>query len=282
MNPVSIRPQEAFLPLQVAGTIRQTSVAAVEPTPNVASSIIASGSPKPHATVSNAMVAMVDSYTPRPGRNLAHYLAIDVDKAGNDHTSVADALQRYLNVRPTRKPSGDPKDIASNDSYPTLIIDEAQEWTDPMPYKFSVNGVIQNQNQPTFFTLGGSIRIRVTSPGVTTITTPATQGGTVLQAGPIPPGAYYPPEVAAQLSMRRLTDMFDASNDYQPLPIGGQDSDADLNETLGAVATTLAAMKYDVGPAISQNVRSGLNQFSNAGIYRDAPQLYLTAIASKT
>jgi hypothetical protein len=281
MNPVSNRPQEAFLPLQVAGTIRQTSVAVIEPTPNIAASIISSGSPKPHATVSNQMVARVDSYTPRPGRNLAHYLAIDVEKAGNDSTSVADALQRYLNVRPTRKPSGDIRDVASNDSYPTLIIDEAQAWKDPLPYKFSVNGVVQRQSQPSFFGLGGSIRVRISGSGVSTVSTPATQGATVFQAGPIPPGAYYPPEVASQLAMRRMTDMFDGSDDYKPLPTGPELNPGPA-EALGAAASSMISMKFDSGPEISSNVKTGLNNFANLGIYNQSPQLYLTALASLT
>jgi hypothetical protein len=226
------------------------------------------------------MVAMVDSYSPRPGRNLGHYLAIDVEKAGNDSTSIADALQRYLNVRPNRKPGGDPKDVASNDSFPTLTLDEALAWNDPLPYKFSVNGIVQRQAQSSFYGLGGSIMVRITGAGVTTIATPATEGAPALAVGPIPAGAYYPPEVAAQLAMRRLTDMFDTSHDYQPLPIGPNLTKGPT-ETLGAIATSLAAMKHDTGPRMSESVKTGINNFANLGIYSSSPRLYLTVLADR-
>ena len=51
MNPVSSLSKDSFRPLQVAAAIRRTSVDVVEPTPNVVSQIVKSGSPKPHATV---------------------------------------------------------------------------------------------------------------------------------------------------------------------------------------------------------------------------------------
>ncbi|MDR2456511.1 MAG: hypothetical protein LBE49_07970, partial [Deltaproteobacteria bacterium] len=140
MNTITTRPNESFRPIQIASTVRATSVEAIDPVPNLVSQIIKSGSPKPHATISNAMVARVDSYTPPPGHNMAHYLALDVRKAGNGMTGVADAMQRYLDVSPTRKPGGDPKNMASLDSYPTLVIDEDQQWGPPHPYQFSVNG----------------------------------------------------------------------------------------------------------------------------------------------
>ena len=211
MNSVTTRPNDAFRPLQVAATIRDASVEAIDPTPNLVSQIIKSGSPKPHATISNAMVARVDSYTQPPGDNMARYLAIDVDKADNGQVAVADAMQRYLGVSPTRKPGGDPRNVASLDSYPTLVIDEDQEWASPHPYKFSVNGFVHMQVQPNFYTQGGSLGLRIVGAGVATVTTPETSGNEPLQVGPIPAGAYYPTAVAAQLSMMRIEDLFDES-----------------------------------------------------------------------
>jgi hypothetical protein len=280
MNPIQNRSRESFYPLQVAGTIRSTSVAAVEPSPNVVSQIISSGAPKPHATVSNDMVALVDSYTPPPGRNMAHYLAMDVDKAGQENTTVADALQRYLNVSPTRKPGGDPKDLDSRDSYPTLILDEDKAWTDILPYKFSVNGIPQQQTQPTFFARGGSLKIRVVGRGVSSVATPPTEPAEPIQAGPQATGAYYPPEVAAQLAMRRLTDMFDPSR-AMPVQAVGPDLARNPVETLASVAETLSGMNAVLaGPRVSESVREGLNRFANMGIYKKSPQLRLGVLAS--
>jgi hypothetical protein len=280
MNPVQSKPREAFYPLQVAGTIRGSSVAVIKPSPNVVSQIITSGSPKPHATVSNSMVARVDSYTSPPGLNMAHYLAIDVDKAGGDDTTVADALQRYLNVAPNRKPGGDPKDLASHDSFPTLVIGETKAWEDIMPYQFSVNGVAMNQNQPTFFARAGSLKVRLVGRGVSTVTTPATESGPSLQAGPIPPGAYYPPEVAAQMSMRRLNDMLSTPEGQGAIEVG-PDLSQDPASALSRAREKLQGMSVDpAGPPISERVEEGLQKFANMGIYKSSPQLFLTAMAA--
>jgi hypothetical protein len=277
MNVAASRPDESFKPLQVAGTIRQTSVALVEPSPNLASQIIKSGTPRPHATVNNPMVARVDSYTPPPGRNLAHYLAIDVDKAGNDEVSVTDALQRYLGVAPTRKPGGDPKNVASLDSFPTLVMAEDREWADAHPYRFSVNGVVQRQAQPSFYTLGGAMRIRLTGSGVAAIQTPATEGEPPLQVGPIPPGAYYPPALAAQLAMRRLTDLMDDSGRLRLQTIG-PDLSQNPDEALAQAAEAMAALR--AGPKVSESVQAGLGHFASLGLYDKAPGLKLAAVAA--
>jgi hypothetical protein len=282
MNPIISKPREAFNPLQVAGTIRSTSVAVIEPGPNVVAQIIKSGAPKPHATVSNHMVAAVDSYTPPPGRNMAHYLTMDVDKAGQENTTIADALQRYLNVSPTRKPGGDPKDVASLDSYPTLIMEEDKQWSSPFAYEFSVNGVSQHQNQPTFYARGGSLRVRLVGRGVSTVSTPATEPKPPLMAGPQAPGAYYPSSVAAQMAMRRLTDMFDPSNQF-PVQEFGPDVTRGPNDTLESVANTLSVMNTpSAGPVISESVRAGLTKFANMGIYRSVPQMMQSSVTSFT
>jgi hypothetical protein len=280
MIPVQSIHREAFYPLQVAGTIRSTSVQAIKPTPNVVSQIIQSGSPNPHATVSNGMVARVDSYTPPPGRNMAHYLAMDVDKAGAENTTVADALQRYLNVSPTRDPGGDPKDIDSHDSYPSLIMGEDKAWQHNMPYEFSVNGVVHRQTQPTFFTRAGSLKIRVVGKGVSTVSTPSSDADPSLQAGPMPPGAYYPVAVAAQLTMRRLSDMFAPKEGRPPILVGPALQGQEATAGTAATAAVTSSDPISVVPPISERVRQGLINFANMGIYKSSPQLFLTAMAA--
>jgi hypothetical protein len=209
---------------------------------------------------------------------------MDVDKAGSENTTVADALQRYLNVSPTRKPGGDPRDIDSHDSYPSLIMGEDEAWRDIMPYRFSVNGMVQKQSQPTFFTRAGSLKIRVVGKGVSTVSTPATEPAPSLQAGPMPPGAYYPTAVAAQLTMRRLTDMFAGGETRPPIKVG-PDLEAAAQARLSGVEATEGApgtvqAPTSVVPAISENVRDGLVNFANMGIYKSSPRLYLTAMAA--
>ncbi|MDR1657725.1 MAG: hypothetical protein LBT47_09255 [Deltaproteobacteria bacterium] len=279
MNPVTNRPNDSFRPLQVAATIRQTTVAAIEPTPNVVSAIVKVGHSKPHATISNTMVARVDSYTSPPGRNMAHYLTMDVDKAGSENTTIADALQRYLNVSPTRKLGGDAKALESLDSYPTLVMDEDQAWAEPLSYQFSVNGVVQRQSQPTFYARGGSLRLRVIGRGVTTVATPATTGTEPLPVGPMPAGAYYPTATAAQLAMRRLSDMFDSNGGFKPISVGPE-----LNQEPGqSLADTSKTQEPAVvsGPKISEYVKDGLNRFANFGIYNAAPRLHLSALSNQ-
>jgi hypothetical protein len=211
---------------------------------------------------------------------MAHYLALDVDKAGHENVTVADALQRYLDVRPTRKPDGDPRDVGSLEAYPTLVVEEDKAWADTLPYKFSVNGIPQDQSQPTFFAQGGALKIRIVGRGVSSIATPPTEPESPLQAGPQAPGAYYPPEVAAQQAMRRLTDMFDPSSDMATQPVG-PDLGRDQNETLASLAETLASMSApSAGPKLSSSVRQGLINFANIGIYKASPSLRQGVVAA--
>jgi hypothetical protein len=228
------------------------------------------------------MVVKVDDYTPPPGRNMAHYLAMDVDRAGGDDVAVTDALQRYLDVRPSRGPRVDPKDVGSHADHPSLILEEDQAWADAAPYRFSVNGMVQRQSQPTFYTRAGSLKIRLVGRGVSTVSTPATEPAPSMPAGPFPAGAYYPPEVAAQLTMRRITDMLSSRGSGQVLTVG-PDLESSPSEALsGDARRSLEGLSaLPSGNAISERVREGLNKFANLGIYKSSPQLYLTAMAAK-
>ncbi|MDR1677146.1 MAG: hypothetical protein LBS44_02000 [Deltaproteobacteria bacterium] len=281
MNSVQSKPNQAYFPLQVAATIRSTSVGVNNPSPNVVDQIITSGSPKPQATVSNPMVTTVDSFSPLPGRNMAHYLALDVDKAGKENTTVSDALQRYLDISPTRKPGGDPKDVDSHDSYPTLIMDEDKAWEEILPYKFSVNGVVQRQAQPVFYAMAGSLKLRLVGRGVSTVTTPATEPSPTIPSGPIPALSYYPPEVAAQLTMRRITDLMSDSNSGPDIKVGPELTNSP-DEAVTNAANIMAILNVEpAGPTISEKVKEGLTNFANMGIYKSRPQLYLSALAAR-
>jgi hypothetical protein len=282
MFPVSGLTTRAFQNFQASSTVRQTTVAEVEPTPNLVAQIIKSGAPKPHATVSNSMVAAVDSYTPPPGRNMAHYLTMDVAKAGNSVTSVVDALQRYLNVRPRREPMADPKDVASNDTFPTMIMDEVKAWSDNLPYQFSVNGVVQSQSQPNFYAQGGYLNVRIVGPGVSTVVTPATEGEPNVLFGPLATkGMYYPPAFAAQLAMSRISDMYNPANKMDVFTVGPENQ-RDVNTTLSEVAETLSAIGRGSELATPEgNLRAGILRFSTLTGYGRAPELFNTALAGR-
>ncbi|MDR1083789.1 MAG: hypothetical protein LBP22_02775 [Deltaproteobacteria bacterium] len=272
--------KEASQNYRAAGTIRQAFVEQVDGAPNVVAQILRSGAPKPHATVSNAMVAAVDQYTPPPGRNMAHYLAMDVDKAGNGSTSVADALQRYLDIQPRREAEADPRNTAANDAYPTLVMDEDTAWSEVLPYQFSVNGISQQQSQPVFFALGGSVRARVTGEGVSTITTPATEAEPAHLVGPVATkGSYYPPEAAAQLAMDRIFDMYYPNG--VPAIAPKSDGDTGANGSDKDVAETLADMRFTGQSGEGENVRTALNRYIGLNMVGQTNRLYPAALNGK-
>ncbi|MDR2612018.1 MAG: hypothetical protein LBG06_04000 [Deltaproteobacteria bacterium] len=286
MNLIPSQTYDTLEAYQAAVTARQASVAVVDGAPNVVAQIIKAGAPKPHATVSNSMVAAVDEYTPPPGRNLRHYLALDVDKAGRNPTTVVDALQRYFNVRPRREPMADPKDIASTDSFPTLAMDEAAAYARNFPYQFSVNGVPQKQYSPNFYARGGALKIRILGPGVTTVHTPETSGEPGLKVGPFAEkGNYYPPAYAAQLTMDDILERLDPAIRIDTFTVGPVNVD-DPNTTLARVAASLQPVRaalfgpLEVGastvPAYAAGTRAGY--YSGASGYAGAPMLQLQAM----
>ncbi|MDR1577999.1 MAG: hypothetical protein LBT86_07225 [Deltaproteobacteria bacterium] len=272
--------KEATTNLRAAATIRDTFVEQVDSVPNVVSQILQTGATKPHATVSNSMVAAVDLYSPPPGRNMAHYLTLDVDKAGNGSTSIADALQRYLDVKPRREAEADPRDMAATDAYPTLVMDEDEAWADSLPYQFSLNGISQQQNQPIFFALSGSLRARVEGVGVSTITTPATNPDPSIPVGPSATrGMYYPPEAAAQMAMSRIFDMY--YPDGVPAVAPAPDGDTGANGSLKDVAETLADTRTLSQSGEGENIRTALNRYIGLNMVGQTNRLYPTSLTGR-
>ncbi|MDR1164412.1 MAG: hypothetical protein LBO66_00810 [Deltaproteobacteria bacterium] len=270
MNAISQLKDSSPVGFQAASVVREAAVTETAASPNVVAQIIKSGAPKPHATISNTMVAEVDRYEPPPGRNLRHYLSLDVDKAGRDPTTVVDALQRYFNVRPRREPIADPKDVATTDSFPTLIMDEAQAFNDNDAYRFSVNGIVQRQSTPSFYARGGYLKVRIVGPGVTSIQTPPTVGEPGIPVGPSANrGSYYPPAYAAQLAMGRLSESFDPSRKMDVWPVG-PNLTRGPNDTLASVANTLAPLR---GPLANLGSHAIPSPTEAASAYVRAPSL---------
>jgi hypothetical protein len=266
--------------LQAAATVRQAFVERVDGAPNVVAQILRTGAPKPHATVSNSMVAEVDQYTPPPGRNMAHYLTLDVDKAGNGSTTVADALQRYLDVKPRREVEADPRDMAATDAYPTLVMDEDEAWAESLPYQFSVNGVIQRQIQPIFYSASGSLRARVLGEGVSSISTPATEPDPSIPVGPSANRSmYYPPEAAAQLAMDRIFDMY--YPDGVPSLSPEADGDTGANGSIKDVAETLADTRQFSQSGEGENLRTALNRYIGLNALGQTNRLYITSLTGR-
>jgi hypothetical protein len=276
MNVTNIT-KDASQNYQAAAAVRETTVEEVSGAPNAVAQILKSGAPKPHATVSNSMVAAVDQYTPPPGRNMAHYLSMDVDQAGNGSTTIADALQRYLEVRPRREAEADPRDMAATDAYPTLVMDEDEAWANVLPYQFSLNGIKQEQSQPVFYALGGSVKARVTGEGISTITTPETEADPGHYVGPMATkGMYYPPEAAAQLAMDRIFDMYYPEG--VPAIEPKADGDTGAAGTLKSVAETLSDMRNTSQSGEGENLRTALNRYIGLNIPGQTNRLYPTAL----
>jgi hypothetical protein len=283
MQNTPIQYQDSNVNYEASNYVRQAAVALTEGGPNTVAQIIKSGAPKPHATISDTMVAAVDKYTPPPGRNMRHYLALDVDKAGRNPTTVVDALQRYFNVRPRREPIADPQDIASTDSYPTLIMDEAQNRAEQQfPYRFSINGVVQNQIQPSFYARGGALKVRVLGPGVTSVQTPPTVGEPSIEVGPLATkGRYYPPAFAAQMTMDYIRQLNDPSQRMDVIYTGANPNRG-VNDTLSSVAQTLAPLRNSLANIAQTSITSGMPGNANAALntYASTPRLFQNAVAS--
>jgi hypothetical protein len=267
---------------QASNNVRQAAVALTEGGPNTVAQIIKSGAPKPHATVSNTMVAAVDKFTPPPGRNMRHYLALDVDKAGQSSTTVVDAIQRYFNVRPRREPLADPKDIATTDAYPTLIMDQAKNLSnEAFPYKYSINGIVQNQNVPDFYANAGTLKVRIVGPGISSVQTPATVGEPSIKVGPLAnKGEYYPTAFAAQMAMDYINDMFDPSQYMQTMTVG-PDTMRSPNETLSSVAATLSPLRNSYGN-LAMNSIAGLNPSAPMASYNREPNIISNVLPALT
>ncbi|MDR3154032.1 MAG: hypothetical protein LBW85_07140 [Deltaproteobacteria bacterium] len=287
MNLIPTRLYDTMEAYQGAVTARQASVAVTDGAPNVVAQIMEAGAPKPHATVTNTMVAMVDRFTPPPGRNMRQYLALEVDKAGRSSTTVVDALQRYFNVRPRREPFADPKDIASTDSFPTLIMDEAAAYARNFPYQFSVNGIPVRQQTPDFYSRGGALKIRILGPGVSTVETPETSGEPGLKVGPFAEGTnYYPPAYAAQLAMQDIQERLHPDNRMETYTVGPPASLDDPGSALARVMNSLQPVRAALfgplepgaatAPAYAAGSRAG--SYSGATGYAGAPLLQLQAM----
>ncbi len=67
---------------------------------------------KPRASVSNEMAAKALDFEPRPGRQPRQGMHLQVHNAPGPRErvdTVADAIQRYLNIKPRREATSDPK-----------------------------------------------------------------------------------------------------------------------------------------------------------------------------
>jgi hypothetical protein len=262
------------------------------------------------------MAVSIEEFNPAPGRNLRRYLVINVQRAGRDDTAIADALQRYLNVKSKYNPEIDLRDVDSHETFPTLVMAEDEAWGNLSPYEFYLNGVLNHNLEPNFYAQTGALKIELKGRGGTSITTPPTGPEPFITVGPsMSPGYppawaaeltmrrltellepttpqeieaekarrvplltnhYYPPAAAAQLAMRRLSELIDLE-EPSVKPLGTSETKSSFN-ILKSLTDYIEGQSTGQAPEITGQVNTGLNNLANMGLYSKAPALFLTVL----
>ena len=181
--------------------------------------VIASGrAAVPQAVISNDMVAAIEAYSPKPGRQMARSMNLDVQNTPPPQVdSVIDAIQRYLDIKPRREPTADPKAEASVARHPQQIIESGQRWDDASRYQFASNGVEMHQFRPEYHAWAGSLDLTVENEGSADIYAPPTRSpmsgasGTTSTLGE---NVVYDPVNAAQATMGQMLEVRAPSREY--------------------------------------------------------------------
>jgi hypothetical protein len=128
---------------------------------------------------------------------------------------VADALQRYLGVRPRYEPTADPRDEASVARHPQGLLQAGRRWADDASYQFTANGVANYRISPDYRAWGGALDLELTNQGLTTVSAPPTisprPGARVGAAF-----SYYDPAYAVQEAMARMEEVLAQSGPAGP------------------------------------------------------------------
>lgn len=143
--------------------------------PNRIPHLIAAGRASvPTASISNPLAASVAEYSPQPGDRLARQMHLDVQNTpASKVDNVADAIQRYLGIRPRREPTADPLDEASVARHPQQLNQSASRWAEARYYQFGANGLERYQFQPEYRAWGGGLEIDIAGEGQADISAPA-------------------------------------------------------------------------------------------------------------
>lgn len=94
--------------------------------------IAASRASRPEAGISNELVADVSDYSPLPGHQMGRHMRLDLqNNPGRQVDQVVDAIQRYLNIEPSREPTADPKAEAPLSAIPSRSSSRLSAGTTP-------------------------------------------------------------------------------------------------------------------------------------------------------
>jgi hypothetical protein len=167
------------------------------------------------AHVQNPLVAEVRSFQPGPAARPPRQNHLNVHSApGSRHDAVVRALQRYLDVKPRRQPSADPRDEASAARHPQGLLEAGFRWAQDVFYQFTDNGAAHYQLQPDYRLWGGTLELELKGAGRTAVSAPAT--GTGAEASGAGADKFgYDPANAAQETQARMNEILAARQGAQ-------------------------------------------------------------------
>lgn len=173
--------------------------------------IASSNAARPRADINNDMVAAIAAYTPQPGRQAARHMSLEVLNTPPPRVdNVIDAIQRYLDIRPRREPTADPKDEASVARHPQQIIESAGRWDDAMRYRFADNGASNRQFNPEYNAWAGGLDLTLKNEGSAEVSAPPTRSPLPGASGPdlstLGDNAVHDPVDAAQAAMAEMIE----------------------------------------------------------------------------
>jgi hypothetical protein len=166
------------------------------------------------AHVQNPLVAEVRSFQPGFAARPLRQNHLNVRNApGSRHDAVVRALQRYLDVKPRRQPSADPRDEASVARHPQGLLEAGSRWAQDVFYQFTDNGATNYQLRPDYRLWGGTLELELKGAGRTSVSAPATGAGAEASgaAAPAEAGKFgYDPANAAQETQARMNEILAA------------------------------------------------------------------------
>ena len=218
-----------------------------------------SGPARPSATTSNNMAVSVSAYAAPVGRTLARTMHLDVQNTpGSKIDKVADAIQRYLDIRPRNEPTADPLDEDSVARHPQQIIQSAERWRDELFYQFSANGLANLQQQPNFRAWGGRLEAQIENSGPAGIFAPASS------AAPLSgENAYSDPSYAAANAVNNLRAHLSNASILEGVSIG---VDAALDGPVEAGRNTMKQLKNSLVTPETQRLDFGPADISEKSI----------------
>ncbi|MDR2947029.1 MAG: hypothetical protein LBV79_09815 [Candidatus Adiutrix sp.] len=224
--------------------------------------------PVPKVTISNDLAATIEAYQPKPGRQMAKTMNLDVQSTPPPRVdSVIDAIQRYLDIRPRREPTSDPKDEASIARHPQQIVESASRWAADR-YQFANNGVALQQYRPENTAWGGSLNMTLRNEGSAGLAAtpsrspwvgpPLTASASALGTNPV-----HDPVDAAQAAMGQMLEMQAPKPQYLTAGPGNMVDDPARNPAV-IVQNAISEMGRDLAPSTMEFVNVGVpNQTAN-------------------